>query len=106
VLYQSFEAVARARIAPRDLHDWPVVALALALNLPIWTEDQDFFGSGIATWRPTVSKFICGRDEKSVGQGNERTPSLIRHDERLGFVPHPNLRATRYSLLLLWRRLG
>jgi len=49
-LYQSFEAVARARIAPRDLHDWPVVALALALNLPIWTEDQDFFGSGIVTW--------------------------------------------------------
>ena len=49
-LYQSFEAVARTRIAPRDLRDWPVVALALALNLPIWTEDQDFFGSGIATW--------------------------------------------------------
>ena len=50
VLYQFFEAVARTRIAPRDLRDWPVVALALALNLPIWTEDQDFFGSGIATW--------------------------------------------------------
>ncbi len=49
-LYQSFEAVARTRMAPRDLRDWPVVALALALNLPIWTEDQDFFGSGIATW--------------------------------------------------------
>ncbi len=32
-LYQSFEAVARTRIAPRDLRDWPVVALALALNL-------------------------------------------------------------------------
>lgn len=49
-LYQSFEAVARTRMAPRDLRDWSVVALALALNLPIWTEDQDFFGSGIATW--------------------------------------------------------
>lgn len=49
-LYQSFEAVARTRMAPRDLRDWPVMALALALNLPIWTEDQDFFGSGIAIW--------------------------------------------------------
>jgi predicted nucleic acid-binding protein len=49
-LYRSFEAVARTRIAPRNLRDWPVVALALALNLSIWTEDQDFFGSGIATW--------------------------------------------------------
>jgi hypothetical protein len=24
--------------------------VALLLGLPIWTEDQDFFGSGIATW--------------------------------------------------------
>ncbi|MFO1350464.1 MAG: PIN domain-containing protein [Gammaproteobacteria bacterium] len=26
------------------------MALALVLNLPIWTEDQDLFGSGVATW--------------------------------------------------------
>jgi predicted nucleic acid-binding protein len=37
-------------MAGRDLRDWPVVALALTLNLPIWTEDRDFFGSGVATW--------------------------------------------------------
>lgn len=30
--------------------DWPVVAAALALNCPIWTEDQDFFGVGVPTW--------------------------------------------------------
>ena len=28
----------------------PVLALALSLNLPIWTEDQDLFGVGIVTW--------------------------------------------------------
>ena len=50
VLYQAYEAQARKRIAGRDPDDWPIVALALALNLPIWTEDRDFFGSGIATW--------------------------------------------------------
>ena len=49
-LYEEFEQRARARIASRDADDWPVVATALLLNAPIWTEDQDFFGTGIATW--------------------------------------------------------
>ena len=49
-LYEDFEELARARIASRDAGDWPVVATALMLAAPIWTEDQDFFGSGIATW--------------------------------------------------------
>jgi len=49
-LYRDFEQLARERIAARDVEDWPVVATALMLNVPIWTEDQDFFGSGIATW--------------------------------------------------------
>jgi len=48
--YEEFEQRARARIASRDADDWPVVATALLLNAPIWTEDQDFFGTGIATW--------------------------------------------------------
>lgn len=41
---------ALARIAVRDADDWPVVAAALLLDCPIWTEDQDFFGTGVATW--------------------------------------------------------
>ncbi|MGO9776648.1 MAG: PIN domain-containing protein [Terracidiphilus sp.] len=49
-LYEEFEQRARARISSRDADDWPVVATALLLNAPIWTEDRDFFGSGIATW--------------------------------------------------------
>ena len=49
-LYHPYETQAQARIAERDPDDWPIVALAMALNLPIWTEDQDFFGSGLATW--------------------------------------------------------
>ena len=47
-VYSAFEAVARRRI--RDERDWPVLATALALDCPIWTEDADFFGSGVATW--------------------------------------------------------
>lgn len=45
-----FKEAALARIGSRDPMDWPVVAAALALDCPIWTEDQDFFGTGIATW--------------------------------------------------------
>ncbi|HEU0020745.1 MAG TPA: PIN domain-containing protein [Dehalococcoidia bacterium] len=40
----------RRRLAGRDEADWPFVALALILGCPIWTEDRDFFGSGVATW--------------------------------------------------------
>ena len=51
-LYEDYEKQARARIEARDprAEDWPVVAVALLLDLPIWTEDKDFFGGGIATW--------------------------------------------------------
>jgi predicted nucleic acid-binding protein len=50
ILYEEFELPARARISARDPDDWPIVATALMLNAPIWTEDRDFFGVGIATW--------------------------------------------------------
>jgi predicted nucleic acid-binding protein len=49
-LYEEYQNTARERIALRDPDDWPVVATSLLLDLPIWTEDQDFFGSGVATW--------------------------------------------------------
>jgi predicted nucleic acid-binding protein len=48
--YSGFEAVARQRLARRDEDDWPILATALALRCPIWTEDTDFFGCGVATW--------------------------------------------------------
>ncbi len=49
-VYGTFEAEARARLARRDPEDWPILASALALRCPIWTEDTDFFGCGVATW--------------------------------------------------------
>jgi predicted nucleic acid-binding protein len=49
-LYEDYEQLAHERIQARDPEDWPVIAVALLLDLPIWTEDQDFFGGGIATW--------------------------------------------------------
>ncbi len=49
-LYVDREEDARKRIQHRDPDDWPVVAVALLLDFPVWTEDADFFGTGVATW--------------------------------------------------------
>jgi predicted nucleic acid-binding protein len=48
-IYSAIENEARAR-SLRDSDDWPVVACALALAADIWTNDNDFLGTGVATW--------------------------------------------------------
>jgi predicted nucleic acid-binding protein len=45
-----FKEAANQRLRKRDPNDWPILAAALALDCPIWTEDTDFFGVGVATW--------------------------------------------------------
>lgn len=47
---EAFALPARLRLQKRDENDWPILAAALALSCPIWTEDTDFFGTGVATW--------------------------------------------------------
>ena len=49
-LYDAMRQAALQRIAMRDADDWPVLACALILGCPVWTEDADFFGTGVATW--------------------------------------------------------
>ena len=49
-VYGELEAEARERLSRRDPEDWPILACALALRCPVWTEDTDFFGCGVATW--------------------------------------------------------
>jgi predicted nucleic acid-binding protein len=49
-VYGDLETEARERLGARDPEDWPILASALALGCPIWTEDTDFFGCGVATW--------------------------------------------------------
>jgi predicted nucleic acid-binding protein len=63
--YLPFKDRALARIGPRDPDDWPVLACALAADCPIWTEDTDFFGAGVATWTTaSVELFFTGDDEQ------------------------------------------
>ena len=49
-MYSPFADAALERLFKRDPEDWPSLALTLALTCPIWTEDRDFFGVGVATW--------------------------------------------------------
>lgn len=59
--YNPWETIARQRLQGRDVDDWPVLATALLLQCPIWTEDTDFFGSGVATWTTDrVELFLQG----------------------------------------------
>jgi predicted nucleic acid-binding protein len=45
--YDSQRADAERRIAARDPDDWPTVALALALSLPVWSQDKDLTVAGL-----------------------------------------------------------
>lgn len=49
-LYAGLQQQALQRIAVRDADDWPVLACAMVIGCPVWTEDADFFGTGVATW--------------------------------------------------------
>lgn len=49
-VYGGLQAQALRRIEIRDAEDWPVLACAMVLDCPVWTEDADFFGTGVATW--------------------------------------------------------
>lgn len=59
--YVRAELMSRRRLLRRDEDDWPILATALVLDCPIWTEDLDFFGCGVATWTSDrVEMFLAG----------------------------------------------
>lgn len=67
--YRGQELEARRRLAGRDEEDWPVLAVALTLDSPIWTEDFDFFGCGVPTWtsdRVETYLALCAGSHDSV----------------------------------------
>ena len=65
--YGFFEEEARQRLRGRDEEDWPVLAAALSLSCPIWTEDTDFFGTGVAVWTSERIEIFLKEQSKSGG---------------------------------------
>jgi predicted nucleic acid-binding protein len=45
--YDGKRAQAEQRMDDRDPDDWPTVALALELGLPVWSQDKDFADAGV-----------------------------------------------------------
>lgn len=65
-IYTAFESEARLRLRGRDEDDWPVLASALALACDLWTEDADFFGTGVAVWTTNRIEIFLKDQAKSV----------------------------------------
>jgi predicted nucleic acid-binding protein len=60
-LYAGLQHQALQRIAMRDADDWPVLACAMMLGCPVWTQDADFFGTVVATWTSDrVALYLAG----------------------------------------------
>lgn len=66
-LYAIFEDEARQLLRGRDESDWPVMAAALGLSCGIWTEDKDFFGTGIAVWTTDRIEIFLKKQIRSRG---------------------------------------
>ena len=62
-LYLPLEQASLARIGERDPDDWPALACALLLGCPVWTEDADFFGTGVATWTTSRVRLYLAPEE-------------------------------------------
>ena len=60
-VYAGMQTKALQRISIRDADDWPVLACALTISCPVWTEDADFFGTGVAIWTTDrVDLYLAG----------------------------------------------
>src|SRR5467141_2787540 len=68
-LYAVFESEALQRLRGRDESDWPILATALGLACAVWTEDADFFGTGIAVWTTNrIEIFLKGQAQSLESQ--------------------------------------
>ncbi len=51
--YQHLAEAAKARLRQGGKSDWPLLAAALAMGAAVWSEDRDFFGTGVPVWSTT-----------------------------------------------------
>jgi hypothetical protein len=70
-LYAVFESEARQRLCSRDESDWPILATALGLACAVWTEDADFFGTGVAVWTTNRIEIFLKEQAKSLESQDE-----------------------------------
>jgi predicted nucleic acid-binding protein len=61
--YRAQEATAKARIHYKNTKDWPILAAAIEQKGSIWTDDRDFFGTGVPTWTTRNIKYVGLTDD-------------------------------------------
>ena len=49
-VYGRSQQQASQRIEMLDANEWPVLACAMVLGCPVWTEETNFYGTSVATW--------------------------------------------------------
>ena len=92
--YAFIRHVTMARIEQRDPDDWTFLATAIVMHCPIWTEDQEFFGAGVATWTTDrVEIYLSAKNDRSVATPsesltpNDQNRSLVLLRELVGLCP-------------------
>ena len=82
-VYIDFESTARERLGDRDPEDWPILATALAIGCPIWTEDADFFGCGVPTW---ITSRVVVLSARALKVARNAQPSNLVGSELVGLA--------------------
>ncbi len=75
--YEQFEPAARRRV-PRDPNDWAPVAVAMALDTGILTEDNDFLGCGCPPGRSRCFRWCWGSHKRGTDDSGDQ-PSCCAH---------------------------
>ena len=55
--YRAQESAAKARIHYKNTKDWPILAAAIEHEGAVWTDNRDFFGTGVPTWTTRNIRF-------------------------------------------------
>lgn len=86
-IYAMFESEARLRLRGRDENDWPVLAPALGPACGVWTENADFFGTGIALWTQIASRFFSKNRPNQLNlRKNDSEPAFVWSHRCDGFL--------------------
>ena len=104
-VYSGLQAAALQRIAMRDADDWPVLACAMTIACPVWREDADFFGTGIATWTTDrVERCTTATRGSSATDLNGSDRNIQRFPNKPGFgcdlTPQPTQQKSHLALAL------
>jgi predicted nucleic acid-binding protein len=65
--YEDQREEAEKRMAERDPDDWPTVALALTLDLPVWSQDKDLTVAGLEVF--TTGDLLDALSKITPGEG-------------------------------------